>query len=64
MKSKTHIIVQLLLTLVQLGNAFSESAGKYKFAVLAGVSILQAVVGVLNHYFNPDGTAAEVSWVK
>ena len=64
MRSKTHIVVQLLLTLAQLGNAFSGSAGEYQVAVLACVTILQAVIGVLNHYFNPDGTAAEAPWVK
>lgn len=61
----THtIIIQVLLGLLQLGNAMSTVVpDKWKPVVLGVVALAQILQAKLAHKYNPDGTPASVAYV-
>jgi hypothetical protein len=63
MKFSWHTVGQVLLTLLQILNFESGVVPpKYMPFVTAGLSIIQGLLALYNHFFNPDGTPAAVSW--
>lgn len=65
MKLSTHLIIQAIAMLVQAGNEYSSVIpDKYKPAVALVVGLGQAAVAWYNHNYNPDGTPAQVAYVK
>jgi hypothetical protein len=64
MTSKTHIIAQVLAMLLQVLNMASGVVPpKYQPYVMFGIAVVQAGMGLYNHYYNPDGTPAAVAYV-
>jgi len=64
MKVSTHVIIQILATIIQVGNMVLPIAGKYQMYVTLIVSLAQAGLAWYNQYFNPDGTSASVPYIK
>lgn len=61
MTSNFTKIFQILATIVQIGNVVgSFTPAKWQPVVTGVVSVLQTVQGTVAHYYNPDGTQAEV----
>lgn len=64
MTTKTHWIGQILATLLQILNMASGLVpAKYQAYVAFGLTVVQAGMGLYNHYYNPDGTPAAVAYV-
>lgn len=61
----THtIIIQVLLSLIQLGNLATNTVpDKWKPVVLGVIALAQILQAKLAHKFNPDGTPASVAFV-
>ena len=58
------IVFQVIGVVLQLGNAMSGVVPKdYQFLTAGIIGILQAIQGILAHYYNPDGTPAAVPYV-
>lgn len=64
MNTKTHWIAQALATLLQVLNVATNIVpAKYQAIVTAAITVVQAGMGLYNHYYNPDGTPASVAYV-
>lgn len=64
MTIKGHSITQILLMILHGINLFSGLVPpKYQPIVLFVIATLQGAVGVINHYYNPDGTTAKLPYV-
>lgn len=64
MKFSINMILQILMTAGQAGNAILDFVpAKTKPAVAAGLGIIQGVVGLIAHFSNPDGTNAKVAYI-
>lgn len=63
MQSVSHIAAQLVLTAAQGANLWTPLIPQ-KHQPLAALILatLQGTIGILNHYFNPDGTPAQAAW--
>jgi small basic protein len=60
-----NILLQLGLMIGQVANQVSTLVPeKWRPLVLAGLAALQAVVGLIAHRHNPDGTKAEEPWSR
>jgi hypothetical protein len=63
MKVSLHVIYQIFSTVVSVGALLSPSVPeKAKPYVVLVVSLAQGFVAWYNHYYNPDGTPASVSY--
>lgn len=63
MQSISHIIVQIVLMAAQGVNIWIPLIPvKYQPLAALILATLQGIVGITNHYFNPDGTPAQASW--
>jgi hypothetical protein len=64
-KRSWHLILQGLALGVQAGNQYGQFVpDKYKPSVALGVGIGQLILGFIAHNYNPDGTRAEVAYIK
>ena len=65
MKISTNMILQVIATGMQLVNQLGGIVpSKYQTLVLAVLSAAQGVIGAIAHFSNPDGTTANVAYVK
>jgi hypothetical protein len=65
MKFSVNVLIQMLALAAQGLNATMELLpGRGKFWAMVGLSAVQGVTGVLAHFANPDGTPAEVAYLK
>jgi len=56
MKFNWHVVGQVLLTLGQVLNWASGTVPpKYQPWVMCGLSVVQALLGLYNHFFTPAG---------
>ena len=56
-----NILIQVVSTLGQSVNLFTGLVpDKYKPFVMLGFTLVQVVVGVVAHQYNPDGTSARL----
>jgi hypothetical protein len=69
MTAKAHGAIHAILMALQAAN-IGDIAGythvlppKYATAALFLVAAVQALIGVWNHYYNPDGTPAQVAYL-
>lgn len=64
MRLRTNIVVQILMTLMQAYNQISDLLpAKWKDSATLVMGIVQAVVALIAHYSNPDGTPAALKYV-
>lgn len=64
MTTKVHIIAQVLATLLQVLNMVSGMVPpKYQPWVMFAIAVVQAGMGLYNHYYNPDGTPSSVAYI-
>lgn len=65
MKFSVNVAVQMLALAAQGLNATMELLpGRGKFWAMVGLSAVQGVTAVLAHFANPDGTPAQVAYLK
>lgn len=65
MKFSVNVAVQMLALVAQGLNATMELLpGRGKFWAMVGLSAVQGVTAVLAHFANPDGTPAQVAYLK
>jgi hypothetical protein len=65
MRLRTNVVIQILMTLMQGYNQISDLLPlKYKEPATLIMGVVQAVVAVMAHYSNPDGTTADQEYVK
>jgi limonene-1,2-epoxide hydrolase len=65
MKFSVNVAVQMLALAAQGLNATMELLpGRCKFWAMVGLSAVQGVTAVLAHFANPDGTPAQVAYLK
>jgi hypothetical protein len=65
MKFSVNVAIQMLALAVQGLNATVELLpGRGKFWAMVGLSAVQGVTAVLAHFANPDGTPAQVAYLK
>jgi hypothetical protein len=65
MKFSVNVAIQMLALAAQGLNATVELLpGRGKFWAMVGLSAVQGVTGVLAHFANPDGTPAQVAYLK
>ena len=65
MKFSVNVLVQMLALAAQGLNATVELLpGRGKFWAMVGLSAVQGVTAVLAHFANPDGTPAQVAYLK
>jgi hypothetical protein len=58
-----NILTQSLLLVCQIINQFFEIIpAKYKTAALIAMAMVQGVVAIIAHSYNPDGTNAALPW--
>ena len=63
MKISSHLILQVLMILAQILTwATSILPARYQPAASGALAIVQGATGLLNHYFNPNGTPAAQSY--
>ncbi len=64
MTLKLHTAAQIIATILQILNVVSGVVPlKYQPYVMCAITILQAVMALVNHSYNPDGTPATVAYV-
>lgn len=64
MKISTNVIIQVLAIVVdQAGQLSGLVPEKYKHWGVLAVGVLQALVGFLAHYRNPDGTPSATPYI-
>lgn len=64
MKFSLNMVIQMFAIALQAGNAALDFVPPNKKPVIASViGVGQAVVGLLAHYVNPDGTNAKAPYV-
>lgn len=57
------IILQSCGVLLHIANIYSGMVpAKWQTLVAAVIAFLQGVEGLIAHYYNPDGSPAQVSW--
>ncbi len=60
-----NVLIQMLALAAQGLNATVELLpGRGKFWAMVGLSAVQGVTAVLAHFANPDGTPAQVAYLK
>jgi len=65
MKFSVNVLIQMLALAAQGLNATMELLpGRGKFWAMVGLSAVQGVTAVLAHFANPDGTPAQVAYLK
>lgn len=65
MKFSVNVLIQMLALAAQGLNATVELLpGRGKFWAMDGLSAVQGVTAVLAHFANPDGTPAQVAYLK
>jgi len=65
MKFSVNVAIQMLALAAQGLNATVELLpGRGKFWAMVGLSAVQGVTAVLAHFANPDGTPAQVAYLK
>ena len=65
MKFSVNVFIQMLALAAQGLNATVELLpGRGKFWAMVGLSAVQGVTAVLAHFANPDGTPAQVAYLK
>jgi hypothetical protein len=65
MKFSFNVLIQMLALAAQGLNATMELLpGRGKFWAMVGLSAVQGVTAVLAHFANPDGTPAQVAYLK
>jgi hypothetical protein len=65
MKFSMNVAIQMLALAAQGLNATVELLpGRGKFWAMVGLSAVQGVTAVLAHFANPDGTPAQVAYLK
>jgi hypothetical protein len=65
MKFSVNMIIQILATIAQAMNQISDLFGPgNREAIVLVVGIIQAVVALMAHYKNPDGTPASTPYIK
>jgi hypothetical protein len=65
MKFSVNVLIQMLALAAQGLNATMELLpGRGKFWAMVGLSAVQGVTGVLAQFANPDGTPAQVAYLK
>lgn len=65
MKLSVNSVLQLLMLVLQGLNQISDLVPpKGKFWIMVGISAIQGLVAILAHFANPDGTPAEVAYIK
>jgi hypothetical protein len=65
MKFSVNVAIQMLALAAQGLNATMELLpGRGKFWAMVGLSAVQGVTAVLAHFANPDGTPAQVAYLK
>jgi hypothetical protein len=65
MKFSVNVLIQMLALAAQGLNATVELLpGRGKFWAMVGLSAVQGVAAVLAHFANPDGTPAQVAYLK
>ncbi len=65
MRLSFNVIVQLLMTAGQAGNAILDFVPPAKKPIVAaGLGAIQAVTAFLSHFSNPDGTSAKLPYLK
>jgi hypothetical protein len=64
MKFSWQVVVQVLASICQVLNFASGMVPtKYQPIVLCALTVLQAVTGLISHYYNPDGTPVTSAYV-
>lgn len=65
MKFSVNVLIQMFALAAQGLNATVELLpGRGKFWAMVGLSAVQGVTAVLAHFANPDGTPAQVAYLK
>jgi hypothetical protein len=65
MKFSVNVAIQMLALVAQGLNASVDLLpGRGKFWAMVGLSAVQGVTAVLAHFANPDGTPAQVAYLK
>jgi hypothetical protein len=65
MKLSLNVVVQILGTVVQALNAIGGMfPAKQQVLIASIVGVIQAVVGLLAHFSNPDGTPAAAPYIR
>lgn len=70
MKAWQNITIQILGTLVHVGNISAQlsgsgvfGSGKTPVIIAAATAVLQSIAGTVAHWYNPDGTSAQAPYV-
>lgn len=64
MKINTNILLQSLLTLSQLIVQFGSLVpDEYKHFVAFITTLIQALIALISHHYNPDGTNAQLPYI-
>jgi hypothetical protein len=59
-----NYLIQAVAMLTQIVNAMgSIFPPKYQGFAAVAIAAVQAIVAAIAHYFNPDGTPAELPWI-
>lgn len=61
MKLSINIIIQALGTGVQIINAITPIFPGLQVELVAAVTVIQAVTGVIAHHYNTDGTSQAIA---
>lgn len=62
---RTNIILQILMTILQVYNQAGETLPEeWKPVVMFIITIIQAIIALLSHYSNPDGTPVKIAYIK
>jgi hypothetical protein len=70
MTFRTHLATQIVLGTLNLLNALSNylpmvqtiAPAKYQAVISLTLGVISAVLALINHFVNPDGTPSKVSW--
>ena len=65
MKLSLNVIIQLLMVILQVYNQIGEMLpDEWKHIATFVMTLIQAIVALLAHYKNPDGTPVTLAYVK
>ena len=62
MTLKIHAMLQTILTFLQFANAYTLHFPQAAPFIMAGLTIVQALLALSAHFVNPDGTPAAVAY--
>ena len=62
MTVKIHDSLQAILTALQFANVYTPQFPQAGIWITAGLTITQAMLGLVAHFVNPDGTPAAVAY--